>query len=143
MVRGDSLLLNGSGVTAYGTGPVRRLQRRALLGPQRQLHRRDSVVDVLRPGRTHNRRGLLGVWTAARPGDGWELRWSFSAGQEVTQSWNGRYTQSGAQVVVTNEAWNGTVPAGATVTVGFRGTWHGTNPPPVSFVNNGTVCATS
>ena len=38
---------------------------------------------------------------------GWQLSWAFSGGQTVTQLWNGSYTQSGAQVTVTNASYNG------------------------------------
>ncbi len=74
--------------------------------------------------------------------DGWELRWSFPSGQQVTQLWNGRHTQSGAQVVVTNESWNGVVPAGGTVVFGFLGSWQGTNAAPDTFTVNDTACTT-
>src|SRR5512144_1630881 len=34
--------------------------------------------------------------------NGWRLTWTFGAGQSITQLWNGTYTQSGANVTVTN-----------------------------------------
>src|SRR6266496_1163566 len=43
------------------------------------------------------------------PVTSWKLTWAFAAGQTVTQLWNGSYTQSGAQVTVTNAAWNGSI----------------------------------
>src|SRR5690348_14951403 len=43
----------------------------------------------------------------------WRLTWSFTAGQTVTQLWNGTYTQSGAQVTVDNAPWNGAIATGS------------------------------
>src|SRR5689334_316832 len=42
----------------------------------------------------------------------WRLTWSFSAGQTITQLWNGTYTQSGSQVTVNNVSYNGSIPTG-------------------------------
>src|SRR5688572_27165642 len=40
------------------------------------------------------------------PVAGWQVAWSFSAGQTITQSWNGTAVQSGAQVTVTDAGYN-------------------------------------
>jgi non-reducing end alpha-L-arabinofuranosidase len=74
---------------------------------------------------------------------GWDLTWSFSAGQTISQLWNGSYTQSGAQVSVTNAAYNGSIPTGGSVSFGFNGNWTGSNPVPASFALNGTACTGS
>jgi hypothetical protein len=75
------------------------------------------------------------------PVNGWRLGWSFAAGQAVTQLWNGSYTQSGAQVTVTNAAYNGSIPTNGSVTFGFNGSWNNaSNPVPSSFVLNGATC---
>src|SRR5690348_4653286 len=42
--------------------------------------------------------------------NGWQLTWSFGAGQTITQLWNGSFTQSGANVTVTNATWNASIP---------------------------------
>jgi non-reducing end alpha-L-arabinofuranosidase len=70
----------------------------------------------------------------------WRLTWSFTAGQTITQLWNGSSTQSGAAVTVNNATWNGAVATGATATFGFNGAWNGSNPEPASFALNGTAC---
>jgi hypothetical protein len=75
--------------------------------------------------------------------NGWDLRWSFTAGQTITQLWDGTVVQSGAQVTVTNASYNGSVPVGGTASFGFNGTWNGTNPVPSAFVLNGTTCTGS
>src|SRR4051812_20063228 len=82
--------------------------------------------------------------TVSNLGDGlgsWRLTWSFAAGQTITQLWNGSYTQSGAQVTVTNAGYNGTIATGGNVSFGFNGSWTGTNPAPTSFALNGVSCA--
>ncbi|MCU7724301.1 cellulose binding domain-containing protein [Actinoplanes sp. KI2] len=74
------------------------------------------------------------------PVTSWRLTWAFTAGQTVTQLWNGSYTQSGAQVTVTNAAWNGSIATGGTAQFGFNGAYTGSNPAPSSFVLNGVTC---
>ncbi|MBM2618596.1 cellulose binding domain-containing protein [Actinoplanes sp. LDG1-06] len=71
---------------------------------------------------------------------GWQLTWSFPAGQTVTQLWNGTVAQSGPRVTVTNAGWNGNLGAGGTVSVGFNGSWSGGNPAPTDFALNGVPC---
>jgi lysophospholipase L1-like esterase len=70
----------------------------------------------------------------------WRLTWSFTAGQAVTQLWNGTVTQSGNQVTVVNAAWNGGIGSGGTVSVGFNGSWTGANLAPTDFALNGIAC---
>ncbi|MFI9643611.1 arabinofuranosidase catalytic domain-containing protein [Micromonospora sp. NPDC051925] len=72
--------------------------------------------------------------------DGWRLTWSFTAGQTITQLWNGSYTQTGAQTTVTNVSYNASIPTNGTTSFGFNGTWNGSNPAPTSFSLNGTTC---
>ncbi|NLT56324.1 MAG: alpha-L-arabinofuranosidase [Actinomycetales bacterium] len=75
------------------------------------------------------------------PLTGWRLTWSFTAGQAITQLWNGSASQSGAQVSVTNASWNGVVATGGRVEFGFNGSWNNsTNPAPTGFALNGTAC---
>ena len=75
------------------------------------------------------------------PLNGWQLTWSFTAGQRVTQLWNGSYTQDGSQVTVTNASWNGSLATGASTSFGFNGSLAGTsNPAPAGFTLNGTAC---
>ena len=75
------------------------------------------------------------------PVTSWQLTWSFGAGQTITQLWNGGYTQSGAQVTVTNAAYNGSISTGGTASFGFNGSWdNSSNPAPASFSMNGVTC---
>jgi hypothetical protein len=82
----------------------------------------------------------VAVTNLGDPVTAWRLTWSFSAGQTVTQLWNGSFTQSGAQVTVTNAAWNGSIATGGNTSFGFNGSWTGSNPVPASFALNGTTC---
>jgi beta-xylosidase len=77
------------------------------------------------------------------PLDGWQLSWAYTAGQTVTQLWNGSVTQSGGQVTVTNAAFNGSVATGASVAFGFNGAWTSSNPAPATFTLNGVACTGS
>ncbi len=75
---------------------------------------------------------------------GWQLTWSFGAGQTVKQLWNGTMRQSGAQVAVDNASWNGALRTGASAGIGFVGSTSGSaNPVPADFMLNGTVCTGS
>lgn len=70
----------------------------------------------------------------------WSLSWTFGAGQTIQQLWNGKDTQSGAAVTVSNASYNGTIPTGGSTNFGFNGAWTGSNPVPTSFSLNGTPC---
>jgi mannan endo-1,4-beta-mannosidase len=72
---------------------------------------------------------------------GWSLTWSFANGQTVSQAWNARASQSGAQVTASNVDWNRTIPAGGSASFGFIGSWNGTNGAPAAFTLNGATCA--
>jgi xyloglucan-specific exo-beta-1,4-glucanase len=83
--------------------------------------------------------GFQGEVTVANTGAaatrGWTVRWSYTGGQTVTQSWGGSAAQSGAAVTVTNAGYNGSIAPGSSTTFGFLGTNAGTTnpvPAPVS-----------
>jgi hypothetical protein len=75
--------------------------------------------------------------------NGWTLTFAFSNGQTITQLWNGSFTQSGANVTITNASYNGSLAPGATLSSapGFNGSWNGSNSVPTSFKLNGVSCA--
>ncbi|MFI5896088.1 family 43 glycosylhydrolase [Actinoplanes sp. NPDC051513] len=77
------------------------------------------------------------------PLTGWQLSWTYAAGQTVTQLWNGTVTQSGSQVTVTNAAYNGGVATGGTASFGLNGSWTSSNPAPAGFTLNGVACTGS
>ena len=78
--------------------------------------------------------------TGTTPITGWTLGWDFSAGQKVSQGWNGTWAQSGAHVTVTAPSWNTTIAPGASAGAGFNGTFTTANPAPAAFSLNGTAC---
>ncbi|GIV75732.1 MAG: hypothetical protein KatS3mg050_0126 [Litorilinea sp.] len=71
---------------------------------------------------------------------GWELAWTFPAGQRISQIWNGVVSQEGDQVRVRHADWNAAVEPNGQVTFGFLGTWAGENPAPTQFRLNGQPC---
>jgi hypothetical protein len=85
----------------------------------------------------------VNVTNLGDPVNGWQLTWSFTAGQTITQLWNGSYTQSGSQVTVTNVSYNASIPTGGSTAFGFNGSWTGSNPVPASFSLNGVACTGS
>ncbi|MDW8069429.1 MAG: glycoside hydrolase family 48 protein, partial [Anaerolineae bacterium] len=73
--------------------------------------------------------------------NGWELAWTFPGNQQITNLWNGSYTQTGANVRVWNASWNASIPPnGGSVAFGFNLTYSGSNPAPTTFTLNGTPC---
>ncbi|MET0414996.1 MAG: family 43 glycosylhydrolase [Actinoplanes sp.] len=74
------------------------------------------------------------------PITGWRLGWSFTAGQTVTQLWNGTASQSGSQVTVTDAGYNASLPTGGSASFGFNGASGASNPAPASFTLNGVAC---
>jgi glucuronoarabinoxylan endo-1,4-beta-xylanase len=75
--------------------------------------------------------------------NGWTLAFTFPGSQQVTQGWNGIFSQQGSKVTVTNASYNSSLPAGSSVNPGFNGTWSGSNPSPTSFTLNGAICSVS
>jgi hypothetical protein len=72
--------------------------------------------------------------------NGWNLQWDYTGNQQITQSWNSTYTQSGAHVTLSNASWNATIASNASVTAGFNATYSGSNPTPTTFTLNGVAC---
>ena len=63
---------------------------------------------------------------------GWHLGWAFPGSQQISNLWNGSYTQTGAAVTVTSASYDSSLPAGGTATVGFTATYTGSNSAPAS-----------
>lgn len=71
----------------------------------------------------------------------WTLKFTFAAGQTITQLWNGTVTQSDSNVTVTNLSYNGTLAPNGSVQPGFNGSWNGSsNPAPTAYTLNGAAC---
>ncbi|MGV9981812.1 DUF3237 family protein [Micromonospora wenchangensis] len=86
----------------------------------------------------------VAVTNLGDPLNGWQLTWSFTAGQQVTQYWNGTASQNGGRVTVGNTTWNAALGTGASASFGFNGSWNNaSNPAPTDFALNGTPCTGS
>jgi hypothetical protein len=73
----------------------------------------------------------------------WNLGYSYSGNQTLQSGWSGTWTQSGANVTVTNASWNGSVATNGTVTIGANFNYSGTNTSPTTFTLNGATCTGS
>ncbi|MFF5846952.1 glycoside hydrolase family 6 protein [Streptomyces massasporeus] len=71
---------------------------------------------------------------------GWTVKWSYAGNQKVTNGWNGKISQKGADVTVANEGYNGNLASGGSVSFGFNGTYSGTNSVPATFTLDGVTC---
>ena len=70
---------------------------------------------------------------------GWDLRWSFSSSEKITNLWSGSSTQLGSAVSVKNLDWNKTIAAGASVTFGWNASGS-VGAEPLLFTLNGKPC---
>ncbi|WP_103347702.1 cellulose-binding domain-containing protein [Amycolatopsis sp. CA-128772] len=80
--------------------------------------------------------------TGSRTLTPWTVTWTFTAGQRVTHSWNGDYSQSGSRVTMKAVSYNLTLAPGATVDIGFNGAFDHGNPAPAGFALDGASCTT-
>jgi len=72
--------------------------------------------------------------------NGWTLAWDYAGNQQVTQSWNSSYTQSGAHVTLKDAGYNAAIATNASVSAGFNATYSGSNTAPTAFTLNGVAC---
>src|SRR5262249_15183737 len=66
----------------------------------------------------------------------WKLTFAFPGSQQVSNGWNGTYTQSGQNVSVASESYNGSLATGASTSTGFNLSYSGSNPSPTAFSLN-------
>ena len=72
---------------------------------------------------------------------GWTLIFSFTNGEQIYSGWNGRFSQNGAQVSITNVDFNATLAPGASTTPGFQAAaYRGESSTPTAFSLNGVAC---
>ena len=74
--------------------------------------------------------GQVTVTAGSSAVTGWQVAWTYPAAETINNLWNGTYTQSGANVDVTNASYNGTIAAGADTTFGFTATDTGSDTAP-------------
>jgi Cellulose binding domain len=70
----------------------------------------------------------------------WTLQYTYPGNQQLTDGWDGTWSQSGETVTVTNASWNGTLAANASTTIGANFSYTGTNTAPaaISCAGNGS-----
>jgi hypothetical protein len=78
--------------------------------------------------------GEVTVTAGSSPIKGWTVAWTFPSGQAIAKLWNGSYTQSGANVSVSN----GALPARGSASFGFIANVNGTNSPPADITCTAT-----
>jgi hypothetical protein len=84
--------------------------------------------------------GNVSVTNLGDPITSWTVKWTYAAGQTITQAWNATATQSGSAVTVVNASWNGNLATNGSTSFGFNANWTSSNPAPTSFTMNGTAC---
>ncbi|HEX4705747.1 MAG TPA: cellulose binding domain-containing protein, partial [Pseudonocardiaceae bacterium] len=70
----------------------------------------------------------------------WTLAFAFPNDQQVTNGWNGIFTQNGQVLQVASQSYNGALATGASATIGFTGSVGATNGIPTYFTVNGLAC---
>jgi hypothetical protein len=85
---------------------------------------------------------ITGQWTGGFQGEvtvqntgaaatrSWTVGWAFTAGQTLSQVWNGTGAQTGTAVSVHDAGYNGALAPGATTTFGFLASFTSSNPVP-------------
>ncbi|MDA2807697.1 glycoside hydrolase family 48 protein [Nocardiopsis suaedae] len=74
------------------------------------------------------------------PVSGWSLGWTFPDGQQITNGWNGAFSQEGDEVTVSHPGWNPDLDPGEAASFGFQASLTGANGAPTGFTLNGTPC---
>jgi cellulase/cellobiase CelA1 len=65
---------------------------------------------------------------------GWNVKWTFSGNQQISNLWNGvLLTPNGPNMSVNNAPWNGTIPANGSASFGFQASYSGTNSNPATL----------
>ena len=72
--------------------------------------------------------------------NGWKLEWAFPGNQQITNLWNGKLTQSGQMVTVTDASYNSALPAGGNTSLGFLASYSDANVRPGVVALNGKSC---
>jgi endoglucanase len=72
--------------------------------------------------------------------NGWQLTWSFTGDQQITNLWNGTLSQTGQSVRVSSAGFNDNLPTGGGAAFGFQANYSGSNAAPSNFALNGVPC---
>ena len=65
----------------------------------------------------------------------WSVKWSYAGKQKITNFWNSKISQNGADVTAANQSYNGALASGGSVSFGFNGSYSGTNSVPATFTS--------
>lgn len=87
--------------------------------------------------------GFTGNVTITNLGDavnGWNLQFDYTGNQQISQSWNSTYVQSGQHVTLRDAGYNAAIATNGSVTAGFNATFSGSNAAPTAFTLNGVAC---
>jgi endoglucanase len=82
----------------------------------------------------------VAVTNLGDPVNGWQVGWTFAAGQRVVNGWNASIASTGDTVTATNAGYNGALATNGSASFGFNGSHLGTNPSPAAFTLNGVAC---
>jgi signal transduction histidine kinase len=74
--------------------------------------------------------------------DGWQMTFTFTNAQKITNSWGAAFTQNGGHITADGTSSISRIAPSKSVTFGFQATRNGPNPIPASFLVNGVRCAT-
>ena len=84
--------------------------------------------------------GGITITNNGAPITSWALAFTFPDDQQISDGWDGTFTQNGQNVAVASESYNGSLGTGGAVTMGFTGTVGATNDVPGYFTVNGLAC---
>lgn len=85
----------------------------------------------------------VAITNQGSPITSWTLGYSYAGKQQLTEGWDGTWTQSGENVTVASASWNGSLGTGGSTSAGANFSYSGTNAAPTAFTLNGTTCGTS
>ena len=67
----------------------------------------------------------------------WTVQYTYPGNQQLTDGWDGTWSQSGETVTVTNASWNGSLSAGGSTTIGANFSYSGSNTAPATITCTG------
>jgi endoglucanase len=85
----------------------------------------------------------VAITNEGSPISSWTLGYSYTGNQQLTDGWDGAWTQSGETVTVTSASWNGSLGTDGSTSTGANFSYSGANAAPAAFTLNGTACSTS
>ncbi|SEA43325.1 Cytochrome c553 [Thiothrix caldifontis] len=84
--------------------------------------------------------GTVDIKNTGSPWNGWKVTWTMPSGQQVTNGWNGQFSQQGTSVSVGNVDFNKIIGQNSSISMGFNASHTGLNLIPIDVAVNGTRC---